>query len=789
MIYQPKSIQPSYKSIDGSVDNEISMVMNTTEYVTSYKLTIYNMDNTIFYDGAKTDFIDNLYNGETGYISLPSSLNLTNGKDYKWTAKLYQDSSNMLITYGNVISPTTYTYTVGSGGLSTGNYHFNIGDSTYIFTIILNLVNTDVISFDTSSELTSLISQNSQSSYYLSTTKLNSNLFATLTLSNNSYMVGSDGLPAGDYHFAISGVDYWFTTLSDLSSGDTISFNSTTGKITQTHSNISITLNYISSQSLNAIKSENATTNVYLQRNINIKSEMVLEINDERKTISSYDSNTGLAIVSSAFSNIPDSSDEYTVYSDFIETMPENLLYVRSMPSISIIGASKTLTSKSASFSGTYTQSEDVPLVYYLWNLYSVDGSGKSLIKKSKKKYSANIVFEYDGFKNGETYSLELICENEFGIISNTESIFTVNYDEVTYDEQPVAEQTDEQGIRISWLTTVLTEPYSIYTKNAVGYIQSDDNTVSQLWLEPNQSIYPNTIIVVGVTESEGVIESYNINTGYTTLSEPLNYVPTIGEYYHIYSEPNYDLTGINIETNTPYSGVNSANIGDNHLIYYKNTGLATYPDDFQLTMQFMVDDNFFYGENNVYQDMALIARYEGNDTLGLEDLMIFAKGYRFYAISPSSYNGALVGGIITGVEEDGSAVYVSISYPVNISKQQFICFTEQEYVAFINSYDSTTNKITLDKNIPAEYIPEVGDAFFLYDTVSASYYDTPNNVFCLQKNNFISPYSDYVWTDSGTWDDKYYWLEGGTPIGRASNTWWKVRITPEGMIIERGGV
>lgn len=789
MIYQPKSIQPSYKSIDGSVNNEISMVMNTTEYVTSYKLTIYNMDNTIFYDGAKTDFTDNLYNGETGYISLPSSLNLTNGENYKWTAKLYQDSSNMLITYGNVISPTTYTYTVGSGGLSTGNYHFNIGDSTYIFTIILNLVNTDVISFDTSSELTSLISSVSQSSYYLSTTKLNSNLFATLTLSNNSYMVGSDGLPAGDYHFVISGVDYWFTTLSDLSSGDTISFNTTTQKITQNHSNISITLNYISSKLLASIKSENTRNQVYLQRNVNIKSEMLLDINNESRIISSYDSNTGLAIVSSNFTSIPSSSDEYTVYSDFIETMPENLLYVRSNPVVGIIGASTTLTSKSASFSGTYTQNENVPLVYYLWNLYSVDNNGKTLVKNSKKTYSAHITFEYDGFKNGETYSLELICENEFGIISSTESIFAVAYDEVTYDEQPVAEQTDEQGIRISWLTTVLTEPYSTYTKNAVGYIQSDDNTTSTLWLETGQSIYPNTIIIVGLTESEGIIESYDINTGYTILSEPLNYAPTLGESYYIYSEPNYELTGIDIETNNPYSGVNTAKLGDNHLIYYKNTGLSTYPDDYQLTMQFSLDDDFFYGDNDVYQDMALIARYEGNDTLGLEDLMIFAKDYNFYAITPSSYNGALVGGIITGVEEDGSAVYISTSYTINTNLQKFICFTEQEYISYINGFDSNTNKITLEKNIPNEYIPEVGDAFFLYDTITASYYDAPNNVFCLQKNNFISPYSDYVWTDSGTWDDTYYWLEGGTPIGRASNTWWKIQITPEGMIINKGGV
>ena len=91
MIYQPKNIQPTFESVDGNNNNEISMVMNTTGYVDAYQLTIYNMDNTVFYNGVKTNFSDNLYNGDTGYIQLPSSLNLVNGNDYKWTAKLYQN--------------------------------------------------------------------------------------------------------------------------------------------------------------------------------------------------------------------------------------------------------------------------------------------------------------------------------------------------------------------------------------------------------------------------------------------------------------------------------------------------------------------------------------------------------------------------------------------------------------------------------------------------------------------------------------------------------------------------
>lgn len=797
MIYQPRSIQPIHKSIDGTKQNEISMVMNTTDYVSAYKLTIYNMDNSVFYSGSKTNFADNLYNGDTGYIDLPTSLNLVNGKDYKWTARLYQNESNMLITYGNVISPETYTYTVGSGGLPISNYFFTVDGYSYVFNTMKTLVQNDVLSLDTSAGLVSLISPSTSSSYYLSTTTVDSGAFGNLPVTQSNlkyiYTVGSAGLPAGKYYFTINSWNYWFTTLSDLESGDTVYFDSYNGLLQQKHlqsgTDIVLTLSYVSGKELTATKSYNTSTNIYLQKNINIKEGMYLKINNQKKQISSYEVSTGLAVVSSAYSGVPAAGDAYEIYSDFIEMTPENILYVRATPTLSITGASATLTSKNASFTGTYTQSDGVPLVYYLWNLYSIDNSGLKLVKTSKKTYSANIQFSYDGFKNGETYSLVLVCENEFGIVVNTEETFLVSYEEITYDEQPTANQTNEQGIRVSWLTTIPTEPYSVYIKNAEGYIQSPDNTRTSLWLETGQEIYPNTTIKVGLIEAEGIIATYNANTGFATLQGELSYIPTSGEYYYIYSQPNYNLNGINIETNTPYNGVNSAAIGDNHLIYEKNTGLAVWPDDYQLTMQFLLEPDFFYGDNDVYQDMALIARYEGNDPSGEEDLLVFARGYNFYAIIPSVENNSLVTGTVSAISADGLSVTISMNSTLNPDKQKFICFIEQEFVGYIDSYDAQTNTITFDRSIPQESRPEVGDAFFLYDTVTASYYDTPNNVFVLQSVNFASPYSDYIWTDSGIWQDSYYWVEGGTAIVRASNTWWKIQITKDNMIIAKGGV
>lgn len=795
MIYQPRSIQPTWKSIDATLNGRISMVVNTNNYVTAYRLTIYNMDNTIVYQGSKENFLDPVYNGEICFIDIPTS-SLSNGNDYKWTSRLYQSTSDMLITYGNVVNPTTYIYTAGSYGLASGKYCITVDDYSYVFDVIKNLSSGDALSFDSSDQTVTLILSSSSSEYYLPTTKITKGNFATLNTTTSgtvsTYNVGSDGLEAGDYCFIIGGKYYWFTTISDLDSGDSISYDSSTDKITQTHvqagGNIVLSLMYVGGTPLSVIKSENTGNHIYLKRNINIKDEMILKIGNEEKEITSYDVNTGLAIVDSNFPSVPTNGDTYYIYSDFIETTPENMLYVRKTPTLSISGVSETLTTKTANFVGQYSQDDGVPLVYFVWNLFSSDGENLTLIKTSGKTYNANIIFSYDGFKNGETYVLSLMCENEFGISVSDQISFSVSYDEVIYDEQPTAEQINEQGIRVSWMTTIPTEPYSEYIKNAYGYIQSSSNTKSVIWLETGQRIYPGSTIIVGATEAEGIIDNYDANTGYTILSVPLNYVPSSGDYYYILSEPDYNLAGINFLYDTPYNGVNSAKLKDYHLIYSKDSGLAPWPDDYQLTMQFLLDKDFFYGDSNIYQDIAIIAEYEGSEEDGSENIIFFARNYNFCAITPSISGGSLVEGEITAIEEDGTAIYVP-NLNIDLNKQKYLKLEDLNYIVYISNYNNATGKLSFEKALPNGIRPEVGSNILLYDTVEEAYYNVINNTFCLQSNNVKNPYYDYIWSDSEYWDDSYYWVEGGTQIERAADTWWKVKITPEQLIIGKGGV
>lgn len=793
MIYQPRSIQPTYKSIDANSIEEISLVMNTSDKVTAYQLTVYDWENNIIHQGAKKDFAVALYNGDTGFIELGQDIGLENGKDYKWIAKLYQDDANMQITYGNVVEPTLYNYTIPSGGLNEDNYVIEVGDYGFAFNLPLDASQGDVLCYDSYDDTIILRYNNGTSESSLAATKITLGNFADLTMTASGgvykYTVGSDGLNAADYHIEVNGRNVWFTTLSDLKSGDYITYNPTTNKITQTYNDITISLQIIDGIKLNVTQAINTTTNIYLKQNINIKPGMLLNIGDETKTISEYSVNTGLCIVSEAFSNIPTHADKYIVYSDFIETTPENVLYVREAPVVTITNYQQEINTKEYTFTGSYVQSDNVPLVYFLWNLYSVTENGAKLIKTSGKVYSANIQFYYNGFKPGETYRIELSCETEFGVLTTTRALnFVCNYTALSYDDQPVTVSTEDQGLRVSWATLTSDSPYSLATDYATGYIQSNNNSSSIIWLERGQNIYPGQTIKVGENELEGIIDTYNKNNGRTVLSTPLSHAPVNGDFYYILAEPDYNLTGVDILQDTPYIGVNSADLKNNYLVYEKRGGLANWDDDYQVTMQFKPDDDFFFGDDGIYNDMIQIARYKCQSD-DIHDLIIYARNYNFGAMSPAvDDNNDLIGGQITSLGETNNTLVVNGEIDLT-NGLRYICFVNSGYIDLITSYDENTHTITLSKDMDVSVRPNEGDYYFLYSAVETAFYDNPNNTFVLQATNVKNIYADYIWTDSSSWNDNYYWVEGGTQIGRAADNWWKVQITNNNIKVLEGGV
>lgn len=241
-----------------------------------------------------------------------------------------------------------------------------------------------------------------------------------------------------------------------------------------------------------SVQAASTTTTIYLQPNVNIKAGMAITINSQTKTISSYNSDTGVAVVSSAFSSAPAVGTQYKIYSDFIETVPDYIVYARRTPAVAISNVPSSLTLKYHTFQGTYTQSDNVAIVYHQFDLYTRNDDGTiSLVASSDKVYSANLSYTYDSFRTGNKYLIQMTVENDMGIISTTDMYeFTVSYDIVEYLQQPLASFDDKNNaVKVSWVTPVENEAVSNSSGAASGTIQDGANSLTQAVFEDNQTL------------------------------------------------------------------------------------------------------------------------------------------------------------------------------------------------------------------------------------------------------------------------------------------------------------
>ena len=258
------------------------------------------------------------------------------------------------------------------------------------------------------------------------------------------------------------------------------------------------------------VQATSTTTTIYLQPNINIKAGMAITINSQTKTISSYNSDTGVAVVSSAFSSAPAVGTQYKIYSDFIETVPDYIVYARRTPAVAISNVPSSLTLKYHTFQGTYTQSDNVPIVYHKFDLYTKNDDGTiSLVASSDKVYSANLSYTYDSFRTGNKYLIQMTVENDMGIISTTDMYeFNVSYDIVEYLQQPLASFDDKNNaVKVSWVTPVENEATSFRSDAAIGIIQDNNNTLTQATFEPGQSIGEGDVVQITNSDCELVID------------------------------------------------------------------------------------------------------------------------------------------------------------------------------------------------------------------------------------------------------------------------------------------
>ena len=150
-----------------------------------------------------------------------------------------------------------------------------------------------------------------------------------------------------------------------------------------------------------------------------------------------------------------DSSDYTTGCVESFETV----FYARATPTVSIDAiSSKTndaglpvISTKSHTFSATYTQANNVPVEWYRWSLKRKDTG--AVIEQTDLIYSgAKVEFLYEGLNTGITYSIMVEVQNQDGIVIVSDWVdFEVSYQTTHIQSAVEVTPTDDDGIKIDF--------------------------------------------------------------------------------------------------------------------------------------------------------------------------------------------------------------------------------------------------------------------------------------------------------------------------------------------------
>lgn len=530
-----------------------------------------------------------------------------------------------------------------------------------------------------------------------------------------------------------------------------------------------------------------------LQQNINILPGMYFKYGEDLIEILNYDPSTGKVTLDEAPTLTPTVGTTYSIYSNFIKTTPEYILYAREMPVVTITNPPTTLTTKSYTFNATYSQANDEPIISHRWIIgIPIEGGGGSFEKiyDSGDIYNANLSFTYDAFRNGINYLVELEVTSTYENIGYSGfEYFNVEYQTLEYLEKPVAKlDCNKNAIQIDWVAPTEFFPTLIDNDIYSGNIQPGTMRTNSFYIEKGlQNILPGFNIIIGNVKF--TIESYDTSSGLLTIEEAVPEIIVVGEPYTISGETDIPVAGaVTLLRNNPYSGVNSVDTGNYSLIYENEgnvSGLGEYPENYNITLQFKPDASFFYGTEGIFNDINPIAFIESDASDGVTGMIIiFIHQYNVCAGKPQLSSGVAN---IQQLGANNTQNTVHLAEDINITNTPYIYFTNYGYIEKVNSYNTTTKMATLNKNLP--FAPEAGEDYVMLETLTTTFYANPQDAFALQTNRNPQSNLDYRWIDSGNqWTDSKYWVEGGTGIERVAGNWWKLQITNNTIKLEKGG-
>ncbi len=209
---------------------------------------------------------------------------------------------------------------------------------------------------------------------------------------------------------------------------------------------------------------------VKIQNHYGLGENMYLKIGAEMHKIASYLEVAGEskpyieATMETPFSAAPALDTEYSIMTKYIES-PETFFKARGASEIAVDSFPSVIDGKNYLFTGTYTQNEGVGRKYFIWNLYD---NVNELVSTSGKLTSGRIKYEFDGFVSGHSYQVELVVENQDGVLLKTpKKAFRVDYALPAAAALELSILENKTAIEISWTPVANAEEYHVYRKRS----------------------------------------------------------------------------------------------------------------------------------------------------------------------------------------------------------------------------------------------------------------------------------------------------------------------------------
>ena len=183
------------------------------------------------------------------------------------------------------------------------------------------------------------------------------------------------------------------------------------------------------------------------------------------------------------YENYPASTPTYTSSMEvYFQARTTCTVAINNMP------ASNIVLAKNFTFEATYTSAESIPVKYHLFELFDSNGT---LIDSSETQYSSDLSWEYDGFVDGESYSLTLTVVNQNGSSISTTEEFTVNYDSPSLIIKPDVEiDYDTDSVDVSWASAV-SIPGKTIGVSPTSYLSSTPTTgLTSLGINSGKTVY-----------------------------------------------------------------------------------------------------------------------------------------------------------------------------------------------------------------------------------------------------------------------------------------------------------